>query len=178
MWCRVIVFGSIRVRAVKCTIERLGGVREREREFGAVCEFLDACDWEFSSAKVSGEGTGFRVEEVYKREFGVMWELLEAYDWEFSSARASCDCKIESFRGEWFWAQMLSLNAKLSILQRCDFQYHTSKAPGMCAYYIAGGTPWLWTLFQQRGGGIHPSSRFFSRHRRKYQSINSILSDF
>ena len=68
-----------------------------------------------------------------------MWELLEAYDWEFSSARASCDCKIESFRGAWLWAQMLLLNAKLSILQRCDFQCHTFKAPGMCAYYIARG---------------------------------------
>ena len=30
MWCSVRVFRSIRVRAVKCTIERLGGVRENE----------------------------------------------------------------------------------------------------------------------------------------------------
>ena len=73
MWCSVRVFGNIRVRAVKCTIERLGGVRERE--LGAVWEFLNACDWEFSSAKVSGEGTGFRVEEVYEQEL----ELCESF---------------------------------------------------------------------------------------------------
>ena len=30
MCCSVKVFGSILVRAVKCTIERLGGVRENE----------------------------------------------------------------------------------------------------------------------------------------------------
>ena len=41
MWCSVRVFWNIRVKAVKCTIKRLGGVRERE--FGAVWEFLNAC---------------------------------------------------------------------------------------------------------------------------------------
>ena len=112
---------------------------KREWEFGAVWEFLDACDWEFLSAKVSGEGTRFRVQEVYEREFDVVWELFKVYNWEFPSARASGGCKIESFRGTWLWAQMLSFNAKFSILQLCDFQFHTSKAPGMCAYYVVRG---------------------------------------
>ena len=34
---------------------------------------------------------------------------------------------------------MLSFNAKLLNLKLCDFHVHTSKAPGMCAYYIARG---------------------------------------
>ena len=52
-----------------------------------------------------------------------------------------------------------------------------ARNPSFCRFSWRRTKPVTLTLFQPGGGGIHPPSRFFPRHRHKNQSIDSKLSD-
>ena len=93
-------------------------------------EFLDAYDWELSSAKVSGEGTEFESRKctIENLELESFWRRTTENS-QVHERLVIVRLKVSEVR--WLWAQMLSFSLTFWIVQLYDFKFHTYKAPGI-----------------------------------------------